>query len=79
MSFICKDVVENIIEYIESELDIRTLEELESHTSDCPECSEFVKTYKKMLEMTGKLREKSFVTPEIRENLKNLLKSKLQT
>ncbi|MER3445841.1 MAG: hypothetical protein C4291_02935 [Candidatus Dadabacteria bacterium] len=74
---ICKDVVENIIEYIEAELDYKTLEELEKHLHECPECQAFVRTYRKMLELTGKLKEKTFVTPEIRERLKKLLKSRL--
>ncbi len=74
----CKDVVENIIGYIEVELDDKTLEELERHLHECPECQAFVRTYKKMLELTGKLRERTFVTPEIRQRLKELLKSKLK-
>ncbi|HZX13734.1 MAG TPA: zf-HC2 domain-containing protein [Thermodesulfobacteriota bacterium] len=74
----CKDVVENIIGYIEAELDDKTLDELERHLHECPECQAFVRTYKKMLELTGKLRERTFVTPEIRQRLKELLKSKLK-
>jgi len=74
----CKDVVENIIGYIEAELDDKTLEELERHLDECPECQAFVRTYKKMLELTGKLRERTFVTPDIRQRLKELLKSKLK-
>ena len=74
----CKDVVENIIGYIEAELDDKTLEELEKHLDECPECQVFVRTYRKMLELTGKLRERTFVTPEIRQRLKELLKSKLK-
>jgi anti-sigma factor RsiW len=74
----CKDVVENIMGYIDAELDDRTLEELEKHLDECPECKAFVRTYKKMLELSGKLRERTFVTPEIRERLKELLKSKLK-
>ncbi|HLE26146.1 MAG TPA: zf-HC2 domain-containing protein [Thermodesulfobacteriota bacterium] len=74
----CKDVVENIMEYIDAELDDKTLEELEKHLDECPECQAFVRTYKKMLELTGKLRERTFVTPDIRQRLKELLKSKLK-
>ncbi len=74
---ICKDVVENIIGYIEAELDYKTLEALENHLYECPECQAFVRTYRKMLELTGKLKEKSFVTPEIRKRLKDVLKSQL--
>lgn len=71
----CKDIVEKIIGYIEAELDLKTVEELESHINSCPECKEFVLTYKIMLELTGKLREKKFVTHEIRSRLKDCLKS----
>ncbi|MGE5445551.1 MAG: anti-sigma factor family protein [Ignavibacteriales bacterium] len=74
---ICKDVVENIIGYIEAELDYKTLEALEIHLYECPECQAFVRTYRKMLELTGKLKEKSFVTPEIRKRLKELLRAQL--
>ncbi len=74
----CKDVVENIMGYIDAELDDKTLEELEKHLEECPECKAFVRTYKKMLELSGKLRERTFVTPEIRQRLKELLKSKLK-
>ena len=72
---ICKDVVENIIDYIEAELDDKTLEELERHRNECPECHAFVRTYRRMLELTGKLRRRSFVTPEIMGRLKEFLKS----
>jgi anti-sigma factor RsiW len=74
----CNDVTENIMDYIDAELDDRTLEELEKHLDECPECKAFVGTYKKMLELTGKLRERTFVTPEIRQRLKEFLKSKLK-
>jgi len=73
---ICKDVVDNIMEYIDNELDKKTLEELESHIGECPECRSFVSTYKRMLELSGSLKNKKFVTPEIRNKLKELLKSK---
>lgn len=78
MSFICKDVVENIIGYIEAELDDRTLEELEKHLNECPECRAFVATYKRMLDLTGKLKQRTFVTHEVRARLKELLKSKIK-
>ena len=76
--FMCKDLVENIMDYIDNELDMKTLEELERHAGECPECRAFVDTYKRMLDLTGKLKDKSFVTPEIRDKLKKLLKSKIK-
>ena len=75
---ICKDVVKNIMDYIDSELDYETLNALESHLGECPECMSFANTYKKMLELSGKLKEKTFVTPEIRARLKTFLKKQLK-
>ncbi|MBI2487970.1 MAG: zf-HC2 domain-containing protein [Deltaproteobacteria bacterium] len=75
----CKDVVENIIGYIEAELDDKTLEELERHAGECPECQAFVRTYRRMLELCGKLRERTFVTPQIRRRLKDFLKSQTRS
>ena len=52
--FMCKDLVENIMDYIDNELDMKTLEELERHAGECPECRAFIDTYKRMLDLTGK-------------------------
>lgn len=76
--FMCKDVVENIMSYMDQELDLQTLQELEKHTGMCPECKAFVDTYKRMLDLAGKLRERSFVTPDVRNRLKIFLKSKIK-
>ena len=74
---LCKDIVENIMDYIDAELDDQTLVELEKHAADCPECQAFIRTYKKMLELTGRLRSRSFVTPDVRKRLKEFLISQL--
>jgi predicted anti-sigma-YlaC factor YlaD len=76
---LCKDIVENIMGYIEAQLDYKTLVELEKHLDMCPECTAFIRTYKRMLSLTGRLREKSFVTPEVRSRLKELLLSKIKS
>ncbi|MEZ4546464.1 MAG: zf-HC2 domain-containing protein [Thermodesulfobacteriota bacterium] len=75
---ICRDVVENIMDYIDNELDLKTLRVLEDHMGECPECQAFVDTYKRMLDLSGKMKEQTFVTPEVRERLKNLLKSRMK-
>jgi len=73
--FMCRDLVENIIDYIDKELDYETLKELEKHLDVCPECEAFVRTYRKMLELAGNLRKRSFVPPEVRDRLRKFLKS----
>ncbi|MCL4245190.1 MAG: zf-HC2 domain-containing protein [Candidatus Dadabacteria bacterium] len=75
---ICRDVVENIMDYIDNELDLKTLQVLEKHMGECPECKAFVDTYRRMLDLSGKMKEQTFVTPEVRERLKNLLKSRMK-
>ena len=72
----CKGLIENIVDYIDNELDMETLAALEQHLDECPECKSFVDTYKKMLLLSGNLKNKKFVTPEIRLKLKKLLESK---
>ncbi len=77
MAVLCKDIVDNIVGYIDRELDLETMRLLESHIGDCPECRVFLETYKKMLYITGKLRERSSVSPEVRERLKSFLISRV--
>ena len=74
----CKSIVSNIMGYIDNELDLETMNALEKHLELCPECKSFVDTYRKMLELSGSLKNKKFVTPEIRSRLKKLLESKLK-
>lgn len=78
MGFMCRDVVENIMGYIDDELDYKTLRELENHVDKCPECRAFVDTYRRMLKLSGKLKTKSFVSLDIRQRLKIILKSKME-
>lgn len=65
----CKDVVENIIEYIDVQLDFKTLDRLENHLDQCPECMTFIGTYRKMLELARKLRQTDFRTNEVHTRL----------
>lgn len=76
---LCKDVVENIMGYVEAQLDDKTIEELEKHLDECPECRAFVRSYRRMLELAGKLGERTFVTPDVRKRLKEFLKSQLKS
>ena len=74
----CRFLVENIMGYIDKELDQVTLFELEKHLEICPECKSFVDTYKRMLNLSGNLNNQKFVTPDIRQRLKDLLKTKIK-
>ncbi|MGB7291346.1 MAG: zf-HC2 domain-containing protein [Thermodesulfobacteriota bacterium] len=66
---LCKDLVENIIEYIDVQVDFKTRERLENHLDQCPECMTFIGTYRKMLELARKLRQTDFRTNEAQRRL----------
>ena len=72
----CRKFKENVMDYIDRELDSKTLLELEKHMGQCIECEEIVNVYRKMLHASGSLKKRTFVTPEIRERLKKVLKQK---
>ncbi len=74
----CIDVIENIMGFIDEELDQVTLFTLEKHIELCPECKSFVETYKRMLKLSGNLKNQKFVTSDIRQRLKNVLKTKIK-
>lgn len=72
----CEKFKENVMDYIDKELDNQTLLELEKHLGICIDCESFIEVYRKMLYASGSLKNKKFVTPEIRTRLKNVLKEK---
>lgn len=72
----CEKFKENVMDYIDKELDNKTLIELEKHIELCGDCESFVEVYNKMLRASGSLKNKTFVTPEIRSRLKKVLKQK---
>ena len=72
----CEKFKENVMDFIDNELDQETLIELENHLGLCVDCESFVDVYKKMLRASGNLKNKTFVTPEIRNRLKHALAQK---
>ncbi len=72
----CEKFKANVMDYIDKELDNKTLLELEKHIGLCVDCESFVDIYNKMLRASGSLKNKSFVTPEVRDRLKKVLKQK---
>jgi anti-sigma factor RsiW len=68
----CGHTARLLYAFVEGELDPRCRQKLEAHLADCPECLEFVRTYRETiamthrhdasfeLEMPRRLREKLF-------------------
>jgi len=61
--------VENVIEYIDVQVDFKTLERLENHLDQGPAFMAFIGTYRKMLELARKLRQTDFRTNEVQSRL----------
>lgn len=72
----CEKFKENVMDYIDKELDSKTLSELEKHLGLCFDCESFVDVYRKMLKASGDLKNKTFVTSDVRDRLKKVLKEK---
>jgi hypothetical protein len=48
----CKDAVALIADYLSSNLSPPVVTDFESHLKACPDCTAFLKTYKKTIEVT---------------------------
>ena len=56
--YTCKEVNELLMDYLESRLSPHAHKEMDYHISLCHNCVKFIKTYKKTIELTGKLSVK---------------------
>lgn len=48
----CMKTGKLLYEYAEGELDAENRKRLDAHLSDCPECLEYVRTYRRTVELT---------------------------
>ena len=48
----CNDTARLLYAFVEGELDPQRRRKLEAHLADCPECLEFVRTYRETIAMT---------------------------
>lgn len=74
----CKQLVENIAGYLDYDLDQEIILLFEKHLDKCRECRSFVDTYKRMLSLSSNLKNKKYLTPDIRKRLNNLLNIKVK-
>jgi len=51
----CKDVIELLLEFLESTLTPNVLGNVERHLDNCPACVAYLNTYKKTQELTGEV------------------------
>lgn len=54
----CKRVLEILSDYVDGELSPDQCQQIQEHLEDCPECHDFVETFRESLELTHNLDKK---------------------
>lgn len=56
--YTCKEVNDLLLDYLEGKLSSHVQKEMDYHIGLCQNCVRYIKTYKKTMELTGKLAVK---------------------
>jgi len=73
----CKQITELIADYLNDKLRPKVKKEFEKHLNLCPDCVNFLNTYKKTMQSTATLRAEE-ISPKVRDNILGFLRQKLR-
>lgn len=73
----CKQIAELMADYLTDQLRPKVKEEFEKHLNLCPDCVNFLNTYKKTVQSTATLRGEE-IPPKVRDNILAFLRQKLR-
>ena len=73
----CKQIAQLIADYLTDKLRPTLKAEFEKHLSLCPDCVNFINTYRKTVQSTASLRAQE-IPPKVRDNILNFLRKKLR-
>ena len=73
----CKEISRLIESYLTDQLAPSLKSEFEKHLSICPDCVNFLKTYKKTVALSGTL-EPSALPAKVRDNVLEFLRKKMR-
>ncbi len=73
----CKDIVYNVLDYIEGHLNFNSVLKFKSHIEGCPECNAFVRTYRKVIKLSKRVKEVNVIPARIKSELKATFLSKV--
>ncbi len=73
----CKDIVDNVLDYIEGYLNFNLVLKFRSHLRECPECNAFVRTYRKVIKLSKRVKEKVVIPARIKSELEATFLSKV--
>jgi anti-sigma factor RsiW len=71
----CKDTERLLYQFVEGELDDKSRRKLESHLRDCPECLEFVRTYRQTIKLAGEhgIARETDMPPDLVKKLRDFI------
>ena len=64
----CRELLDQLSEYLDGELDLSACEELEGHMEDCPPCQAFLESLRRTVEHVRAVPGAS-LTPEMKREL----------
>ena len=73
----CKDIVDNVLDYIEGYLNFNLVLKFRSHIRECPECNTFVRTYRKFIKLSKRVKETVVIPHRIKSEIEAILLSKV--
>lgn len=73
----CKQITDLMVEYLTDQLRPKLKQEFKKHLDICPDCVNFVNTYKKTVQSTATLRSEE-IPPKVRDNILSFLRGKLR-
>ncbi len=75
----CRECVDLLQDYLDSNLDPETLKQLDEHFKLCPPCVHFLDTYRSYLTMGTQLRDQQVQVPhEMEDRLKSFIRDQLK-
>ncbi len=72
----CKQIAALVLAYLNDELSPRRKRDFQRHLKICPDCVNFLKTYKKTIQATGKLYADE-IPSKVRDNIWQFIRRKL--
>jgi len=73
----CKQIAALVLAYLNDELSPRRKRDFQQHLKICPDCVNFLRTYKKTIQATGTLYPDE-MPPKVRDNIWQFLRRKLR-
>jgi hypothetical protein len=73
----CKEVTDLIIGYLDNTLSLTVKRDLERHLRICPDCVNFLNTYRKTAATSASLRPEA-MPAKVRENILEFLRSRIR-